>query len=427
MHEGKLVERIFATIETAQKLIDISPETLKRLRASQGILQVSVPVRMDDGALAVFQGYRVRYNDLLGPTKGGVRFHPAVNLDEVTALAFWMTLKCALVGLPYGGGKGGVCVNPKNLSLLELERLSRSYVEQIADFIGPRQDILATDVYTNPQVMGWMVDAYGKIKRKHTPAVVTGKPIALGGSQGREDATGKGAYYCIQELSKLYGWEPSQTTIAVQGFGNGGQNVARLLYESGYKVVAVSDSVGGIHCPEGLDITAAIETKNTTRNLPTAHDTGQGAIKTLTNAALLELPVKVLVPAALEDQITETNAAQIRASWIVELANGPVTDKADTLLAQAGVQVLPDILANAGGVIVSYFEWLQNNTGDHWPAVTVNDRLKQMITEAFRRTHQIATKYQVSLRIAAYIAALERINQAVLDLGTQETFASYRV
>lgn len=426
MHKGKLVDRILATIETAQKLADISPETLQRLQTPQAILQVAVPVRMDNGSLSVFQGYRVRYNDLLGPTKGGVRFHPAVDLDEVTALSFWMTLKCALVGLPYGGGKGGVCVNPKTLSPLELERLSRGYIEQIADFIGPQQDILAPDVYTNPQIMGWMADTYAKIKRQHMPAVLTGKPIALGGSLGRGDATGKGAYYCIQELAKMHSWDPAQTTIAVQGFGNGGQNIAKFLHEDGYRVVAVSDSSGGIYCPEGLDIPAVIAAKNTTRKLPTSPGTAHGQVQHLTNEELLALPVQVLIPAALEDQITEANAPQIQASWIVELANGPVTDSADELLTQAGVKVLPDILANAGGVIVSYFEWLQNNTGDYWPAATVYDRLQQTITEAFRRTHQIATQHQVSFRIAAYIAALERINQAVLDLGTQEVFASQK-
>lgn len=415
--QTQLVVRILATINTAASVAPISPETIQRLQAPQSSLHVSVPVRMDDGTLSVFQGYRVRYNDLLGPTKGGVRFHPAVNLDEVTALSFWMTLKCALAGLPYGGGKGGVRVNPKELSKLELERLSRSYIEQIADFIGPQQDVLAPDVYTNPQVMGWMVDTYSKIKRQHSPAVLTGKPIALGGSLGRNDSTGKGAFYCIKELEKIHRWKPKNTTVAIQGFGNGGQNIAKFLHEAGYKVIAVSDSSGGIYDPKGLKVPVVIEAKNKTRRLPATKGS-----KKVTNEGLLALPVDILVPAALEDQITKANAAKIQAKWIVELANGPVTDQADQILAKKKIQVLPDILANSGGVIVSYFEWLQNNSGDYWSAATVDGRLQQTITDAFHRTHQLASKKKVSFRIAAYAAALQRIDQAVIALGTQETF-----
>ena len=424
----QLVERILTTINTAQKFARASSETLKRLEHPQAILQVSVPIRMDNGALATFQGYRVRYNDILGPTKGGVRFHPAVTLDEVTALSFWMTLKCALVGLPYGGGKGGICVNPKTLSLLVLERLSRSYIEQIADFIGPQQDILAPDVYTNPTIMGWMSDTYSKIKRAHLPAALTGKPTSLGGSLGRSDATGKGAYYCIKELEKIHRWTPQETTVAVQGFGNGGQHIARALHADGYKVVAVSDSTGGIYCQEGLDIPHLIQVKNTTKRLQAEHGAEPGtttqATERITNEALLGLPVHILVPAALEDQITEANAALVTAPWVVELANGPITEGADAILHKAGTQVLPDILANAGGVIVSYFEWVQNNTGEYWPATTVYDKLRKTITAAFQHTHSLASEHQVSLRIAAYTAALQRIDQAVLALGTQDTFGN---
>ncbi len=412
-----LVARILATIETAASLTPISPETIQRLQSPQAVLQVSVPVRRDDGRLSVFQGYRVRYNDILGPTKGGVRFHPNVDLEEVTALSFWMTLKCALAGLPYGGGKGGVCVNPKELSQLELERLSRSYIEQIANFIGPQKDVLAPDVYTNATTMGWMADTYSKIKQAHSPAVVTGKPICLGGSVGRDDATGRGAYYCIKELEQMHRWKPQKMTVAIQGFGNAGQHLAHFLHNAGYKVVAVSDSSGGVYDPKGLKVPVLIEKKNTTRRLPTI----QGS-KKVTNGELLTLPVDILIPAALEDQITQSNAAKVKATWVIELANGPVTDKADKILAQAGIQVLPDILTNAGGVIVSYFEWVQNNTGDYWSAATVDERLKQRITTAFHQTCQLASKHQVSFRLAAYMAALQRIDQAVTDLGTQETF-----
>ena len=420
--QTQLVARILATIETAVALMPVSPETLQRLKYPQAALQVSVPVRMDNGTLEVFNGYRVRYNDILGPTKGGVRFHPTVTLDEVTALSLWMTLKCALVGLPYGGGKGGVCVDTKTLSQLELERLSRSYMTQIADFIGPQQDILAPDMYTSAKIMGWMADTYTKIKGEHCPAILTGKPISLGGSLGRDNATGKGAFYCIKELEKIHHWNPKKKTVAIQGFGNGGQNIAKFLHKAGYKVVAVSDSQGGIYSPKGLDIPTLIKTKHTTRCLQTPQSKQSGrTTKNITNEELLTLPVDILIPAALEDQITATNAPNVAASWIVEIANGPTTDAADEILTKAGTKILPDILANAGGVIVSYCEWLQNNTGDRWSAASVDSKLKETITTAFHRTYQLASKHQVSFRTAAYIAALQRIDEAVTTLSPQHT------
>ena len=305
----------------------------------KAVLQVSIPVRMDDGSLRVFKGYRVRHNNHRGPTKGGIRYHPNVSLDEVKALAFWMTCKCAVVGIPYGGAKGGIIVDPRELSHMELERLSRGFIEEAANFIGPDVDIPAPDVYTNARIMGWMMDEYSKIKRQYSPAVITGKPIPLGGSLGRDDATGRGAYYCIKELEKKKHWKPSDITVAVQGFGNAGQHVAKLLHADGYRIVAVSDSKGGIYKPEGFDVPSLIQFKNESRKLKAVYCDGSlcEAIDadTITNEELLELDVDVLIPAALENQITENNVNNIMAKTIVEVANGPTTSAADKVLAKA--------------------------------------------------------------------------------------------
>ncbi len=289
-------------LDVAAKYAAIDPEALERLKFPRTTLEVSIPVRMDDGTLKVFTGYRVRHDSTRGPTKGGIRFHPNVSLDEVKALAFWMTFKCAVVGIPYGGAKGGIIVDPKTLSKLEIERLSRGYIEMTADFIGPDTDIPAPDVYTNSMIMGWMMDEYSKIKRQHTPAVITGKPIPLGGSLGREDATGRGAYYCIKELEKVREWNPKEMTVAVQGFGNAGQHVAALLHKDGYNIVAVSDSQGGVYRKEGFDIPSLIHAKNETKRVKAVYCENtvceEVEAKHITNEELLELDVDILIPAA---------------------------------------------------------------------------------------------------------------------------------
>ena len=423
---ANIFEEAIGRLDVAADLAEVDPEVLEKLRHPQAILQVSIPVRMDDGSLRVFEGYRVRHDATRGPTKGGIRFHPDVSLDEVKALAFWMTCKCAVVGIPYGGAKGGVIVNPKELSNMELERLSRGFIQQIADFIGPDSDIPAPDVYTNARIMGWMMDEYSKIRRNHQPAVITGKPIALGGSQGREDATGRGAYYCLKELEKRREWTPGEITVAVQGFGNAAQSVARLLHADGYRVVAASDSRGGIYRPEGFDVPSLIKIKNESRELKAVYCDGAlcdtvDADK-VSNEELLELDVDVLIPAALENQVTEANADRIRASVVVEVANGPTTLAGDQVLDGNDKLVIPDILANAGGVTVSYFEWVQNRQGFYWTVEDVAQRLQAIMAREFNAVYDRMLDQKASMRTAAYAHALKRIGEAVESLGTQSYF-----
>nr|MDJ0719924.1 Glu/Leu/Phe/Val dehydrogenase [Prochloraceae cyanobacterium] len=370
-------------LELPLKYVSISEDALGRLKYPKASLNVSIPVRMDDGSLRIFQGYRVRYDDTRGPGKGGVRYHPNVSLDEVQSLAFWMTFKAALLNLPFGGAKGGINLNPKELSKQELERLSRGYIEAIADFIGPDIDILAPDVYTNSIVMGWMMDQYSIIKRKISPAVVTGKPLAMGGSQGRDTATGTGAFYVINTILPKFEQFPDSTTIAVQGFGKVGAVIAELLAKAGYKVVAVSDSKGGIYAEVGLDIPSIRQYKEQYRRIKAVYckDSVCNIVEhqVISNAELLSLDVDVLIPAALENQITEANAADVKARFIFEVANGPITSAADTILDRKGTRVFPDILVNAGGVTVSYFEWVQNRSGLYWTLQEVNQKLKEKI------------------------------------------------
>jgi len=415
-------------LDQAYEYAGIDAEALEKLKHPKAVLQVSIPVRMDDGSLRIFDAYRVRHDDTRGPTKGGIRFHPEVNLGEVKALAFWMTCKTAVVGIPFGGAKGGVVVNPKELSRLEIERLSRGFIQQIADFIGPETDIPAPDVYTNEMIMGWMMDEYSKIRRQHTPAVITGKPIPLGGSQGRADATARGGYLCIKQLEMKRKWVPGEVRVAVQGFGNAGQFIALLLHRDGYRVVAVSDSRGGIYNPDGFDVPSLIQVKNETRQLKAVYCNGALAemmkAETISNSQLLELDVDILVPAALEDQITDENAARIEAPVILELANGPTTTGADSILAEHGNLVIPDILANAGGVTVSYFEWVQNKAGDYWSLDTVHRRLHETMAREFETIYGLMERHEVDMRTAAYIHALSRIGAAIQSKGTRTYFAS---
>ena len=413
-------------LEQALQHIDMSEDAIERLRHPKTSLSVSIPVRMDNGSLQVFQGYRVRYDDTRGPGKGGVRYHPNVTLDEVQSLAFWMTFKCALLDLPFGGAKGGITVNPKELSKAELERLSRGYVDAIADFIGPDVDIPAPDVYTNATIMGWMMDQYSIIKRQLSRAVVTGKPLTLGGSEGRNTATATGAFYVIQAMLPKFKKTPENTTVAVQGFGNAGSILAELLFKAGYKVVAVSDSQGGIYTPKGLDIPSIREYKNSSRNIKAVYceDTVCSIVEhqVISNAELLTLDVDVLIPAALENQITAANANDVKAKFIFEVANGPIASAADPILAEKGIYVFPDILVNAGGVTVSYFEWVQNRNGWYWSLEEVNQRLKVKMETETEKTWSIAQKLGVDIRTAAYVHGLHRLGEALDAKGTRNYY-----
>lgn len=419
-------QRALERLDEAASHVEVPEEVLQRLRHPKAILTVSIPLRRDDGSLEFFEGYRVHHSDLLGPGKGGLRYHPQVDLEEVKALAFWMSCKCAVMDLPYGGAKGGIAVDPKRLSMLEVERLSRGFIRRIADFIGPDTDIPAPDVYTNERIMGWMMDEYSQVVRKRTPAVITGKPVALGGSHGRSGATGYGGYVCIRELAKEHDWEPAKTTVAIQGFGNAGQEVARLLHEHGFRIVAVSDSGGGIYSEEGFDVPSLIHAKNEQRKLQALYCECSVCdavdAREISNEELLELDVDVLIPAALEDVITKDNAERVRARVVVELANGPTSIAADRILEEREVTVVPDILANAGGVTVSYYEWVQNRSGDTWSETDVLQRLDARMCEQFRAVLGLAQDKTVSLRMAAYGLALERLGAAAEAMGTARFF-----
>lgn len=424
---GSIFQEALERLDKAFEYADIDAEAVEKLRHPKAMVAVSLPVRMDDGTLKIFTGYRVHHNDARGPTKGGIRFHPDVSLDEVKALAFWMTIKCAVVGIPFGGAKGGVIVDPKTLSRLELERLSRCYIDLIADFIGPDRDIPAPDVYTNAMIMGWMMDEYSNIMRQFTPGVITGKPIPLGGSQGRDDATGRGGYYCLKELEKKRGWQPKNIRVAIQGFGNAGQHVAKLLHDDGYKVVAVSDSQGGIYRAEGFDVPSLIHIKNSTKQIQAVYCSGSICemvdAKVISNEELLELDVDILIPAALENQITRANAAKIKAPVILELANGPTNIEADAILAKNKILVIPDVLGNAGGVTVSYFEWVQNKSGFYWDLSTIHTRLHEIMSREFNNVYQLMESHAIDMRTAAYVHALNRHVEAIVAQGTHAYFS----
>ena len=353
-----------------------------------------------------YQAYRVQYNDARGPTKGGIRYHPNVTLDEVKALSLWMSLKCAVVGIPFGGAKGGIALNVKEMTPEEVEKVSRAFIQAIHEDIGPEKDIPAPDVYTTPQVMAWMMDEYEKIKGKHIPGVITGKPIELGGSKGRGFSTAMGGAYVLRQLLQKKGMYPEETKIAIQGFGNAGMHLARILQDWDYKIIAVSDSKGGIHAENGLDIFKVIKHKKDKGTVVGAEG------KEVTNKEILELECDVLVPAALENQITDKNADKIKAKIILELANGPTTPEADKILASKGVIVLPDILANAGGVTVSYFEWVQNNMGYYWDEEEVLNKLDRIMIKAFEDVDKVVEDRKFTYRDAAYVLAMQRIIEA---------------
>ena len=410
-------------LENAAKLLNLNKSVLEILKNPKRILEVSIPVEMDSGEVKVFKGYRSQYNDALGPFKGGIRFHPKVNLSEVKALSAWMTWKCAVIGLPLGGGKGGIIVNPKELSNKEIEKLSRGYVYALKDFIGPEKDIPAPDVYTTSQIMAWMMDEFSKIKGYSVPGVVTGKPVEIGGAQGRNFSTAQGGIYVLEKAVKKLKMDSKKTTVAIQGFGNAGSFMAKILSALGYNVVAVSDSKGGVKLSRKfikskvhkvksrklrcLDIKNVIKFKKETGSV-----IGFPGTETITNEQLLELDVDILVPAALENVITEHNAGQIKAKLIIELANGPVTPQADVKLEKKKIVIAPDILANAGGVIVSYFEWVQNLQNYYWTEKENIEKLKTIIERSFDEVWAKKECLNISMRLAAYAVAVERVAKA---------------
>ncbi|MDW7548237.1 Glu/Leu/Phe/Val dehydrogenase [Pseudoalteromonas sp. McH1-7] len=421
-----LLKDALKRVNTIVEKTGIEQSTYQALAQPQRTLSSNISIRRDNGKLDYFEAHRCQYNDLLGPTKGGIRFHQDTNVSEVQALALWMTLKCAAVGVPFGGAKGAVTVDPKTLSPMELERLARAYIRANADFIGPEQDIPAPDVYTNARIMGWMMDEYEKIARQKSPAVITGKPLIFGGSAGRESATGRGAFLTIEQLSNKNNWDNSDKTVAIQGFGNGGYHCARLLQQSGYKVVAVSDSKGGIYCKEGLDIESVYQEKQRSKSLKAVYckDSVCESVEhdVISNDELLSLNVDILVPAALAGAITKENADSIAANYIVEIANGPVEADADPILNDRGIMVIPDILANAGGVIVSYFEWCQNRQGEAWDEQVVNDKLANYMQDAFDKAWELSREEGLDIRDAVYKLALQRIQSALQAHGTQSYF-----
>jgi glutamate dehydrogenase (NAD(P)+) len=399
-----------AQLDRVANTINLEPSIHAFLREPMQEFHVSIPVKMDDGQTEVFKGFRVQHNNARGPFKGGIRFHPEETIDVVRALAAWMTWKCAVAGIPFGGGKGGVICNPKEMSIGELERLSRGYIDAVWEFIGPERDIPAPDVYTNPQIMGWMMDEYSKLKGHCcVPGVITGKPLSIGGSLGRGDATARGGMYTIIEAAKHLNIDLSAATVAVQGYGNAGSNIAILMQEiAGSRIIAVSDSKGGIYNRQGLDPRQVLQ-----------HKTGTGSVinfpqaENISNAELLELEVDILCPAGLETVLTGENAPRIKAKIVAELANGPTTPEADEVFYQNGVFGIPDFLCNAGGVTVSYFEWVQNLNRFYWDEGEVRKQLGKTMTEAFQAVLAESLQRKVNMREAAYVVAVSRVAEAM--------------
>ena len=404
-------ENVLKVMDEAAQILGYSESDIEPLKYPERELKVSVPVEMDDGSTRVFEGYRVQHSTSRGPANGGIRFHPAVNNDEVKALAAWMTFKCAVVNIPYGGGKGGVICDPHELSERELRAITRRFTAAIMPLIGPEQDSPAPDVGTNAAVMGWMMDTYSMLKGHCVHGVVTGKPIELGGALGRNEATGRGVMFTTRNIMKKLGMEMKGTDVAVQGMGNVGSITAKLLHQEGMKVVAVSDVSGGVYKKDGLDIPAILAyLGKDRRNLLSGYE--EDGMSRITNEELLELPVTVLVPAALENQINGSNADKIRAKLIVEAANGPTAAEADPILNDKGVVIVPDILSNAGGVVVSYFEWVQNIQSVSWTEEEVNAKLERIMNNSFDAVYNIAQEKKVPLRTGAYLIAVDRVVKA---------------
>ncbi|WP_017728075.1 Glu/Leu/Phe/Val family dehydrogenase [Halalkalibacterium ligniniphilum] len=370
------------------------------------MLTVRIPVRMDDGSTKIFTGFRAQHNDAVGPTKGGVRFHPNVTEKEVKALSIWMSLKAGIVDLPYGGGKGGIICDPRNMSFRELERLSRGYVRAISQIVGPTKDIPAPDVFTNSQIMAWMLDEYSRIREFDSPGFITGKPIVLGGSHGRESATAKGVTICIREAAKKKGIDLQGARVVIQGFGNAGSFLAKFMHDAGAKVVGISDAYGALYDPEGLDIDYLLDRRDSFGTVTKLFK------NTITNEELLELDCDILVPAAIENQITEKNAHNIKASIVVEAANGPTTIGATKILTERDVLLVPDVLASAGGVTVSYFEWVQNNQGYYWTEEEVEGKLEAVMVQSFENIYKLSKGRKVDMRLAAYMIGVRKMAEA---------------
>lgn len=399
-------DNFVAVMDKAAGVMGISEEDYLTFKYPERELKVALPVRMDDGSLKVFEGFRIQHSTLRGPAKGGVRYHQNVNVDEVRALSAWMTFKCAVTAIPYGGGKGGIVCRPREMSKGELERLTRTYIDKISAIISPYTDIPAPDVGTNAQTMDWMVDEYSKLKGESVYGIVTGKSIEIGGSKGRNEATGRGVCFVTLEMMKKYNMKPEDCKIVIQGMGNVGSISAKLLAEEGAKIIAVSDVSCAIYNENGLDIAGIYKYLDSGKNLLDGYT---GDCKRITNAELLELPCDILIPAALENQITAENADRIKAKIVIEAANGPTSVEADEILNKKGVKVLPDILSNSGGVIVSYFEWVQNLQNFYWEEDDVNAKLKRQIVGAFNDVFDAREKYDCTFRVAAYIVALNRL------------------
>lgn len=393
-------------IQEALTKLGYNSEMYELLKEPIRLLTVRIPVRMDDGTIKVFTGYRSQHNDAVGPTKGGVRFHPDVDEAEVKALSIWMSLKCGITNLPYGGGKGGIICDPRKMSFRELERLSRGYVRAISQIVGPTKDIPAPDVYTNSQIMAWMMDEYSRLREFDSPGFITGKPLVLGGSHGRETATARGVTMCINEAVKKKGKELKGARVVIQGFGNAGSYLAKFMHDAGAKVVAVSDVYGGVYDPDGLDINYLLDRRDSFGTF------SQLFTDTISNKELLELECDILVPAAISNQITEENAANIKASIVVEAANGPTTLEATKILTERGVLLVPDILASAGGVTVSYFEWVQNNQGYYWSEEEVMEKLEKVMVSSFDTIYQQSQTHQVDMRLAAYMVGIKKVAEA---------------
>lgn len=393
-------------IHQALTELGYSESLYELLKEPMRMMTVRIPVRMDNGEVKVFTGYRAQHNDAVGPTKGGVRFHPHVTEEEVKALSVWMTLKCGITNLPYGGGKGGIICDPQQMSMRELEQLSRGYVRAISQIVGPSKDIPAPDVYTNSQIMAWMLDEYSHIREFDSPGFITGKPLVLGGSHGRETATAQGVMICIEEALKKKGIELKSARVVIQGFGNAGSFLAKFLHAEGAKIIGVSDVFGGIYEPDGLDIPYLLDRRDSFGNITNLFE------DTITNQELLELDCDILVPAAISNQITEENADRIKASVVVEAANGPTTLGATKILSERNVLLVPDILASSGGVTVSYFEWVQNNQGYYWTEEEVMEKLQKVMVSSFENIYQTSKSLQVDMRLAAYMVGIRRVAEA---------------
>ena len=396
--------------DRAARILKLSEDQIAMIKEPRRIVEVKLPIRMDDGSIKIFKGFRVQHSIIRGPAKGGVRFHQDVNVDEVKALAFWMTFKCAVVDIPMGGAKGGIIVNPKELSLGELERLSRRYISELIDIFGPDRDVPAPDVNTNPQVMAWFMDTYSMHKNDYLPGVVTGKPKELGGSAGRGTATAMGMVHCVRKATAHLGKDLKQCTVAIQGFGNAGSWAAKLLHNDGCKIVAISDIDGAFYSKDGIDPGNAIDYVRKNSTLKDYEKSEK--VEKLTDAMkLLELPVDILIPAALENQITSKNAGNVKAEIIAECANGPISPRGDDILDAKGVFIIPDVLCNAGGVTVSYLEWVQNRMGYYWSLPQVEETLENNMSNSFKEVLRTSLERKVSLRTAAFIVAIERVSQ----------------